>query len=212
MKPQQPSLSLLVALLLVAAPVLAAPTRTGTWSASVKEKQLQLSLRTKGEHGGQTGFPVPLTAFQGLSTADGDTAPFQLIREAGTFKFEGSFYDREGAGHYQFEPSESYVRSMASLGYPKLTADEQYQLALFDISTTRVKELAVEGYKNLDLDTLMAMNIHGVTPEFIREMRGMGYPNVTPDELVSLRIHGIDPEFVRSLSGGKGGGDTRKKP
>jgi hypothetical protein len=210
MKTQRPSLPLLAALLLAAAPVLAAPSHTGTWSASVEEHRLQLSLRTKGEHGGQMSSPVPLTAFQGLSTAEGSATPFQLIREAGTFHFDGSFANGEGAGHFQFEPSQAYARSMAALGYPKLSPDEHYQLALFDISSSRVKELGALGYKNIPLKQLLEVGIFQVTPEFIREIRAMGYPNVTLEELVKLRIHGISPEYMRALSGVKG--DTRKNP
>ena len=203
----------LVAALLVAAPVLAAPTHTGTWTASPhKENQLQLSIRMKGEPGSQIGMSEPLTAFQGLSTAEGSTAPFRMVREAGTFSFEGRFSGGEGAGHFQFEPAESYVKAMAGLGYPKLTAQEQFKLALFDISTARVKELAALGYKDLPLEQLFEVGIFEVTPEFIREVRDMGYPNATVEDLVKLRIHGIDREFVRSLSGGKGKDDGRKKP
>lgn len=270
MKPSQPLLPLFAALLLAAAPVLANPTHSGTWTASVRENQLQLSLRPKSEKNGQLGMSIPLAAFQGLSTADGSTAPFQLPREAGTFQFEGRFAEGEGAGHFQFQPSEAYAKAMAGLGYPKLSADEHFKLAIFDISTTRVKELAAlgyidipldeliqvgifqvtpeyirtlstlgyskltlrqlvqtrihgvtperiralaaEGYKDLDLDTLMSMSIHGVTPAFIREMREAGYPSATADDLVKLRIHGVDSAFVRSMSGGKGAGDSRKKP
>jgi hypothetical protein len=211
MTPRQHLFPLLAALL-VAAPALAAPTHSGTWTASVKETQLQLSLRLKGEQGRQMGMPVPLTAFQGLSTAEGSTAPFRMTREAGTFAFEGRFSGGEGAGHFQFEPSESYAKAMAGLGYPKLSPEEHFKLALFDITTTRIKDLGALGYKDIPLETLFEVGIFQVTPEFIREIRGMGYPNASAEDLVKLRIHGIDPDFIRSLSGGKGAGDARKKP
>ncbi|HYH94838.1 hypothetical protein [Hyalangium sp.] len=240
---RSPHLLPLFAALLVAAPVLAASTHTGTWTASVKEKeaQLELSLRTKGERGGQMGMSVPLTAFQGLSTAEGSTAPFRMTREAGTFSFEGRFAGGEGAGHYQFEPSEAYAKAMSGLGYPKLTPDDQFKLALFEVTTTRVKELATLGYRDLPLEELFQVGIfqvtaeyirtlsslgygklsleqlvqcriHNVTPEFIRDMKGLGLQSLSAEDLVKLRIHGIDSDFVRSLSGGKREGDARRKP
>lgn len=115
MKTSLPLSLLFAALLLAAAPALASPTHTGTWTASVREKenQLQLSLHPKSERGGQMSMPVPLSAFQGLSTSDGSTAPFQLPREAGTFQFEGRFNEGDGAGHFRFEPNEAYTRTMA---------------------------------------------------------------------------------------------------
>jgi hypothetical protein len=239
MKPL-PLSPLFAILLLAAAPVLASPSHTGTWTGSVKETQLQLNLRHKGDTGGQIGMPVPLAAFEGLSTADGSTAPFQLKREAGTLKFEGRFADGEGAGHFTFEPSPAYTQSMASLGYPQLTPDQQFQLALFDITPARVRELAALGHKDIPLKQLIevgifqvtpefirelrtlgfqslpardlvSFRIHGVTPAFIREMRAAGFPNATAEDLVKLRIHGVDSAFVRSMSG-QGAGDTRQKP
>jgi hypothetical protein len=189
----------LLAVLLVAAPGLAAPTHSGTWTASVKETQLQLSLRMKGEQGGQMGMPVPLTAFQGLSTADGSTAPFRMTREAGTFAFEGRFASGEGAGHFQFEPSESYAKTMAGLGYPKLSPEDHFKLALFDITTTRIKELGALGYKDIPLEDLFEVGIFQVTPEFIRAMSSAGYTRLSLRELVQCRIHGVTPEFIREI-------------
>ncbi|KFE68378.1 hypothetical protein [Hyalangium minutum] len=224
----KPFLLPLVAALLMAAPVFAAPTHTGTWTASAKESQLQLSLRMKGEPGSQMGFSEPLTAFQGLSTADGSTAPFRMTREAGTFTFEGRFSGGEGAGHFQFEPNESYAKAMAGLGYPKLSSEDPFKLALFDISTSRIKELAALGYKDIPLKTLfevgifdvtpeyiqalaalgytklplkdlVAFRIHGVSPEFVREIRGMGFPSISQDDLMAFRIHGVTPAFIREM-------------
>jgi hypothetical protein len=199
MTAQQQFLPLLAALL-VAMPALAAPTHTGTWAGSVKEPQLQLSLRPRGEQGSQTGMPVPLTAFQGLSTANGSTAPFRLTREAGTFSFEGSFSDGEGAGHFQFEPSESYAKAMAGLGYPKLSPDQHYQLALFDITSTRVKELAALGYKDIPLEELLQVGILQVTPEYVRALASLGYAKLSLEQLVQCRIHGVSPERIRALA------------
>jgi hypothetical protein len=208
----KPSLLCLVAALLVAVPALAAPTHTGTWTASLQENQLQLSLRMKGEPGSQMGMSEPLTAFQGLSTAEGSTAPFKMTREAGTFTFEGRFSGGEGAGHYQFEPSPGYTQAMAGLGYPKLTPEDQFKLALFDIGTPRVKALAALGYKDIPLENLFEVGIFEVTPEYIQALGALGYTKLSLKDLVKLRIHGIDREFVRSVSGGKGKDDARKKP
>ncbi len=204
--------ALFVSLLLGAAHALAASTHTGTWTASVRKDQLQLSLRLKGERGGQMGLPVPLASFQGLSTADGATAPFQLVREAGTFHFEGRFAEGEGAGHFRFEPAEAYARAMAGMGYPKLSRDEHFQLALFDVTPTRVKALSALGYKDIPLEELIQTGIFRVTPEFVREMRESGYPGVTLQDLIKLRIHGIDSVFVRSLSQRQGGREAKPQP
>ncbi len=199
MTPRHPLLPLL-AVLLMAVPAFAAPTHTGTWSASVKETRLQLSLRMKGEQGGQIGMPVPLTAFQGLSTADGSTTPFQMTREGGTFTFEGRFAGGEGAGHFQFEPSESYAKAMAGLGYSKLSQEDHFKLALFDITTSRIKELGALGYKDIPLQDLVEVGIFEVTPEYIRALASAGLTKLSLKQLVQCRIHGVTPERIRALA------------
>lgn len=197
----KPFLLPLVVALLLGAPAFAAPSHTGTWTASLQEsQQLQLSLHLKGSPGSQFGFSEPLTAFQGLSTADGSTAPFRMAREAGTFTFEGRFASGEGAGHFQFEPSDAYAKAMAGLGYPKLTPDDQLKLALFDISTARVQALAKLGYKDIPLKDLLEVGIFEVTPEYIQALGALGYTKLSLKDLVKTRIHGVTPERIRALA------------
>jgi hypothetical protein len=222
---------LFAALLLWTLSAVAAPL-SGTWTGKAYDDKLQLDFRFE-EHGNM-GLGIPRSAFQGLNTADGADTPFQLVREAGTLKFQGRFSGGEGAGHYQFEPHGAYLQEMAKLGYKDLSPKEQLQLALFDMGPARVKALAELGYANiphdellkvaifqvtpehirelasvglgkLDLDDLVATRIHGVTPKFVREIREAGYPNVTLEQLVDLRIHAIDADYVRALAGNKKG-------
>ena len=218
---------LVAALLLWTLSALAATTPlSSTWTGKAYDDKLQLNFRFE-EHGNM-GLSVPRSAFQGLNTADGTDTTFQLVREAGTLKFQGRFSGGEGAGHYQFEPNATYLQEMAKLGYKDLSSKEQLQFALFDLGPARVKALAELGYTNiphddllevaifqvtpehirelasvglgkLDLDDLVATRIHGVTPEFIREVKDLGFANPTLDELLSMRIHGVTPRFVREI-------------
>jgi len=209
------------------------PPLSSTWTGKAYDDKLQLHFRFE-EHGNM-GLSVPRSAFQGLNTADGTDTTFQLVREAGTLRFQGRLSGGEGAGHYQFEPNAAYLQEMAKLGYKDIAPKEQLQLALFDLGPARVKALAELGYTNiphddllkvaifqvtpehirelasvglgkLELDDLVATRIHGVTPKFVREIREVGYPNVTIEQLVDMRIHAIDADYVRSLSGNKKGG------
>ncbi|MFY0526889.1 hypothetical protein ACN28I_28385 [Archangium gephyra] len=216
------------AVLLWTLSALAAAPKSGTWTATPREDTLQMSFRVK-EHGNM-GLSIPRASFQGLNTADGADTKFQLVREAGTLRFEGRFAHGEGAGHYTFEPNAAYLEEMGKLGYTNITPDEHFQLAIFDLGPARVKALAelgyaklshdeliqvaifqvtpehiralkAAGYDKLKLEELVASRIHGVTPEHIREMAGLGYGKLDFDDLVATRIHGITPQFVREAKG-----------
>ncbi|ADO71355.1 hypothetical protein [Stigmatella aurantiaca] len=208
--PSRIPLALIAAVVLGAFPTLAASSRGGTWAASLDKGQCQLFLRTQENPSSQTGFSVPLSAFQGLSTEEGSTAPFRLVREAGTFSFEGRFSHAQGAGHFQFEPSQAFAKTLAGWGYAPLTPDEHYHLALFDITSSWIQELASLGYKNLPLPELIQVGIFRVTPAFVREMRAVVDESMGLQDLIQLRIHGIDSAFVRSMSRPRGG--AREKP
>ncbi|HEX8435605.1 hypothetical protein [Archangium sp.] len=216
---------LFAAVLLCAVSALAAPL-SSTWTGKVQEERLQLHFQFK-EHG-QLGLGLPRSAFQGLNPTDGADTKFQLVREAGTVNFQGRFAAGEGAGHYQFEPNAAWLQEMAKLGYTKVSPEEQFQFALFDLGPARVKALAELGYtkiphdellqvaifqvtpehirelaevglRNLDLDDLMATRIHGVTAKFVREARGLGLGELSLENLMAMRIHRVTPEYVREM-------------
>ncbi|HLM48235.1 MAG TPA: 4-hydroxy-3-methylbut-2-enyl diphosphate reductase, partial [Myxococcaceae bacterium] len=190
---------LLAALLLWTLSALAAAAPlSGTWTGKAYDDKLQLDVRF-AEHGNM-GLGVPRSAFQGLNTAEGADTSFQLVREAGTLKFQDRFSGGEGAGHYQFEPNAAWLQEMAKLGYKEIAPKEQLQLALFDMGPARVKALAELGYTNIPHDDLLEVAIFQVTPEHILAMKAAGYDKLPLEELVATRIHGVTPEHIRELA------------
>lgn len=200
MKTQRTTYTLLFsAVLLWTLSALAAPAKSGTWTATPREDSLQMSFRVK-EHG-NIGMSIPRASFQGLNTADGADTKFQLAREAGTLRFEGRFAHGEGAGHYTFEPNAAYLEEMGKLGYTHITPDEHFQLAIFDLGPARVKALAELGYAKLSQEELLQVAIFQVRPEHIRALKAAGYDKLTLEELVASRIHGVTPEHIREMAG-----------
>ncbi|WP_242593718.1 4-hydroxy-3-methylbut-2-enyl diphosphate reductase [Corallococcus exiguus] len=194
-----PWLTLVVMLLTL--PVLAAEAqRTGTWGAYVKEQQLQLSLQPKDRPDSHHGFSAPLADFQGLSTAEGSSAPFKLVREAGTLDFEGRFKDGQGVGTWRFTPDASFTKKLGELGIPKPDADEQLLLASVNVGPQRVQALAATGQKVTTVEELAQVGIFNVTPEYVRAMAAEGYPKLTLEQLVSSRIHNVTPERIQGLA------------
>src|SRR5581483_11414565 len=77
---------------------------TGTWTLdqSRHEDRLQLTLIRSREKEGQStnGFQVPVTALQGLTReqlgSPGTNVQFRLVRDAGTFAFDGQLKSGRG--------------------------------------------------------------------------------------------------------------------
>jgi hypothetical protein len=187
----------------------AAPATTGTWTSDARsgwtekgETRWQFNLGSdQGDH--NWGFGLRPSELQGLPSAalDGTASDVQFTwsREAGTFRFTGSFDAGRGSGRFVFTPSEPYLTAMRTHGY-QIDPASTLRLAVLDVSTAYVRELADAGYAKLPLDELTRMRIHRVSAADIREFRALGFDAVSTDMLVRLRIHGVTPDFVRGLA------------
>ncbi|HEX8492195.1 MAG TPA: hypothetical protein VF658_05085 [Pyrinomonadaceae bacterium] len=181
---------------------------TGEWVADFNRKnadEVQFTIMRRSARGGNhsSSDGIRLSEFQGLSReqAFGARADvrFRLVREAGTFEFEGSFREGKGAGHWTLTPNQSFVSAMRSRGYDNLTEDDLFSAALFDINIKSIEDLKAAGYDRLSFKELIEASIFKVTGEFIREMKSAGYDNLTLKELVEARIFKIDSQYVREV-------------
>ena len=180
----------------------------GTWSAELRSNgTLQLQMRYGGSN---HSSPFPLEKFQGLTRAAIQATTiqpltFRLVRDAGTFTFEGSFKEGEGAGHFSFAPDPTFYAELEKLGVEipaKKSRDdsELLSLAIFDVSREMVRELNALGFESLSLDELITMRIHGASPQYIRDLKALGFEGLSVDELVALRIHGATPDYIRQMN------------
>jgi hypothetical protein len=175
--------------------------RTG-WSDKAGEARWQFNLRTD-QGDSNWGFGLRPSELQGLPAAavEGTASDVQFTwtREAGTFRFTGSFDGGRGSGRYRFTPSEAYIAAMRSYGY-HVAPGNAPRLAVLDVSTAYVRELQDAGYSKLPLGELTRMRIHRVSAADIREFRSMGLDGLSTDMLVRLRIHQVTPDFVSGLT------------
>jgi hypothetical protein len=141
-----------------------------------------------------SGLTLPLSRFEGLSTADGPVK-FTLRAPAGTIAFDGHFDAAKGAGHFTFAPSETFVRDMESLGFHDFRDDELLTLTTTDLSTETLRGLKAMGYDltRKDLDEVAVFHI---TPEAIHEYARAGYPNLTFREVVEFRVGRITAKRI----------------
>jgi len=190
--------------------VQAAPQATsqGTWTSDTRngwtddngERRWQFNLRDdRGDN--HWGFGIRPSELDGAPSVDGTAAnvQFSWSREAGVFRFTGSFDRGRGSGRYVFTPSETYRSAMQSLGY-RVDGDNAQRFAVLDVTTAFVRDIAGAGYRDLDIDELARMRIHRVSAEQIRDMRALGYTDLPAETLIRLRIHQVTPEFARGLA------------
>ena len=89
-----------------------------TWRGDDGEPRVQFNLRT-GAGDSRWGFGVRLRDLAGLPRAAvanmANDVQFTWTREAGTFRFNGSFDQGRGSGTYTFTPDQAFVSNMAGM-------------------------------------------------------------------------------------------------
>src|SRR5688500_14097697 len=112
-----------------------------TWRDNDGEPRIQFNLRTSAGDS-RWGFGVRLRDLAGLPPAAvasmASDVQFTWTREAGTFRFSGSFDDGRGSGTYTFAPDQTFVTNMAAAGYRNLPIDEIVRLAVIDVTIAHV--------------------------------------------------------------------------
>jgi len=209
----------------------------GTWQLysepSRDRVELTFEHREDGaRRNGMTSFGVRAADLRGLPSSQlssyNGPVNFRLVRDAGTFNFEGELRNGQGTGFFTFSPDARFPQQLVSRGYERATSDQQYWLALHDVSYAMLDELRAQGYDrpsvnqlvvmgmhgvNLDYmksfssagyrvgstRRLVALRAHGVTRDFMDDLRDAGYRNLSLDDLQQLRDHGVTPDFIASL-------------
>jgi hypothetical protein len=167
---------------------------------------VQLTIRrSEGNSNMSSSSPVPLSQLRGLTRAQldspGVTLRFELVRDAGTFSFEGYVQRGGGGGAFTFSPNPNFAGEMRSLGFPITSGEQQFVMAVHDASTAYVRDLQALGVRPASTDQLVTMRIHNVATEYVKDLRALGYTNLNPDQLVTMRIHNVTAEFARELNG-----------
>jgi len=181
----------------------ATDTRSGDWTIhqSSDPGKVEFSLMER-RHGGNSIHESDWTkssfADVDFSQAGKQDVRFTVSRDAGKIECEGFLNSGEGAGTFHFEPDPNYAREMKGLGF-SIDEDQQYTMAVMDISLEFARQMKAEGLSDLDTDKLVAFRIHGVDAGFIDGVRAAGLKISDSDKLIAFRIHGVTAEMIRSL-------------
>ncbi|MDO8677073.1 MAG: hypothetical protein Q7R30_00690 [Acidobacteriota bacterium] len=173
-----------------------------TWRDDDGEPRVQFNLRSNAGDN-RWGFGVKLRDLAGLPSSalsnTADNIQFAWTREAGVFRFSGSFDQGRGNGTYTFTPDASFISNIGAAGYRALSTDDVVRLAVVDVTVAHVRGLSQAGYTTLPLDDVIRTRIHRVTPEFIRDLAAVGYKGIVVDDLVRMGIHGATPANIKAL-------------
>lgn len=166
--------------------------------------QLELRYRAAGSGSSEISRPVPLSALQGLSSAElasetGRPAQFRIVREAGTLDCSGIVRRGRGTGECRFAPNPRYAAELERRGIGRPSAEQQFQLALHGASLAVTDELIRQGYRP-GIDDLVEAGIFGVTQPYLRELAALGYRAGSVDRLVEMRIHDVSPSYIRQIA------------
>src|SRR5688572_19874157 len=108
-----------------------------TWRDNDGEPRVQFNLRTSAGDS-RWGFGVRLRDLAGLPPAAvasiANDVQFTWTREAGTFRFSGSFDQGRGSGTYTFTADQTFVNNMAATGLKNLATDDIVRLAVIDVT------------------------------------------------------------------------------
>jgi hypothetical protein len=184
---------------------------TGQWLIEFRpgDPDIQMTLRYQSnrsghEYNNNTSFEVTPDQLQGLTReqamSGGSHVQFQFKRDAGVFNCEGWFKNGEGAGHYTFSPSQTFAAELKSRGYDTPSAEQQFSMAMGNLSLALIEELKAQGYERPSLSQLIEMGYHGVRLEYVRGLKALGYTLRSVEDLIEMRDHGVTLSFIRELS------------
>src|SRR5256714_8345769 len=212
-RPEHPArrFSLALCLLLAAFPsaAVAQTADQGTWRIYYEPSRERVQLtfadyENGGRRHGSTSFGVRPTELRGLPLSQlssySGPAKFQLVRDAGTFNFEGELRDGHGTGFFTFSPDSRFPQQLASRGYERPSAEQQYWLAMHDVGYAMIDELRAQGYERPSVDELVVMGMHGANLDYMKSLSAAGYRVGNTHRLVSLRGHGGFREFIGGVT------------
>jgi hypothetical protein len=177
----------------------------GQWSLSVSQHSnlLRLEVRTQRDpgQGDRDSVSTDVSASElGLPAGgSGQHVVLHLMREAGSFTFEGWVQNQTGGGTFTFTPDPVYLSAMRSLGYGDISADKQLVCALLDLTVAYVDSIAKAGYAHLPFDKLVAFRALGVDGASIADLASVGYKGLDSEQLITFAALHIDSAFIKRV-------------
>src|SRR5205823_4628743 len=122
--------------------------------------------RTNGNSNMNDSSSVDLSRLRGLSRAQFDSSGtivrFELVRDAGMLRFDGYVQRGGGGGVFTFSPDANFATQIRSLGYPALSDEKMFTLAIYDVSAVYIRDIGAAGIHPESIDQLIRLKGAGV--------------------------------------------------
>jgi hypothetical protein len=180
----------------------------GTWRISYVSAttiDFELSYRNDG-HSWDSGDTIPFdaSAYSGLTLSDIRSAAgakhFRIVRDAGSFDCNGYFAHGIGSGVFDFTPSDAFASALEARGLGRPSLDDQFSLALANVSLAMIDQLKAAGVAGLDSAALVRLADHDVNGKYVADLKADGVRPASVDDLVRLRDHDVSADFVAGLA------------
>jgi hypothetical protein len=143
------------------------------------------------------------TTFSGMTVdqlySSGTHVHFENRRDAGTIVGDGWAANGNASGSFTVSLDPNFVRELQRRGIGTISADQQEQLTLEDVSYALLDTLKRYGYATPTVSDLVRLVNHGVTIDYVREMHDAGFAPTSTGELVRAMDHGVTPSYVAGL-------------
>jgi len=93
-----------------------------------------------------------------------------------------------------------YARSMAQLGFGKLSADDLIACRIHGVTAEAIAEFKKQGLEVKSIQDAISYRIFNVTPDFADGMAKAGFKNLDTKKLLALRVQGVTPEYAQSIA------------
>jgi beta-lactamase regulating signal transducer with metallopeptidase domain len=93
-----------------------------------------------------------------------------------------------------------YARSMADMGFGKLSADDLIACKIQGVSPETIAEFKKQGLEVKSVQDAISYRIFEVTPAFVDGMKAAGFKDLDSKKLVALRVQGVTPEYARMIA------------
>jgi hypothetical protein len=140
--------------------------------------------------------------FNGLQMSDldeGGTMAFALVRDAGSFRFDGTLKGGEGHGRFRFTPSQLFVQALQAHGLRAPTAAEQYALARNGANLALLDLLEALGYARPSTEEFLRASAQRVDLGFVQGLALQGVRAGTLENAGRLKRNGLDAELLEDL-------------
>lgn len=153
---------------------------------------------------GLNTFYTPVSHLDGISAeqiaSSLSRVRFYLIRDAGSFTFEGSIRGGRGTGRFDFAPDPAFAAALVRRGMERPTPRQQFSLARHDVGLAFLDELAAQGYERPTTQELVRAGTSGADLRYLREMGALGYRLGTLNALVRMSNSSVTTAYIRALS------------